>query len=226
MSGIEAFEQHAEQYDAWFELNSAAYEAELRAIEEALPTGGVGLEIGVGTGRFASRLGIRFGVEPSRARASIARSRGIEVEIGRAEDLPFPSAHFDFALMVTTVCFIEDLSAAFREAARVLKPGNPLIVGFIDRNSAIGRHHATRKREDVFYRHARFYSPEEVSSLLEESGFQDMIAFQTLFDTPEAMPSLQQVRPGYGQGAFVVLKAATGTAKETAYQSSRTESAE
>src|SRR5579864_3063165 len=119
MSGIEAFEQHAQQYDAWFERNRAACEAELRAIKEALPTGGAALEIGVGTGRFAARLGIRFGVEPSSAMAAIAKSRGIEVEIGTAESLPFPAAYFDFALMATTICFVEDLSAAFRESARV-----------------------------------------------------------------------------------------------------------
>ena len=140
MSGaVEPFEQYADEYDAWFERNPAAYRTELRAIKAALPASGSGLEIGVGTGRFAAPLGVRAGIDPSPAMAAIARTRGIEVTIGRAELLPFAAEEFDYALMVTTICFVDDLGAAFREAARVLKPGGRLIVGFIDRESPLGR---------------------------------------------------------------------------------------
>jgi hypothetical protein len=34
--------------------------------------------------------------------AAIARARGVEVTIGRAELLPFAAEEFDYALMVTT----------------------------------------------------------------------------------------------------------------------------
>lgn len=125
---IEAFEQHATEYDAWFERNRTAYEAELRAVRAALPASDASLEIGVGTGRFAALLGIRMGVEPSPAMAVIARSRDIEVVIGRAEALLFPSEQFDYALMVTVICFLDDVAAVFQEAARVLKPGGSLVV--------------------------------------------------------------------------------------------------
>jgi SAM-dependent methyltransferase len=126
MLGIDAFEQYASEYDAWFERNQIAYEiayeAERRAIRAVLPSSGVGLEIGVGTGRFAAPLGIRIGIDPSPAVAAIARARGIEVTIGRAEALPIATGRFDYALMVATICFVDDLGAAFRESARVLNP--------------------------------------------------------------------------------------------------------
>jgi hypothetical protein len=51
-----------------------------------LPEGGTGIEIGVGTGRFAAPLGIKVGVEPARAMGEIARrERGIEVVAGVLE---------------------------------------------------------------------------------------------------------------------------------------------
>jgi SAM-dependent methyltransferase len=148
---IEPFEQNADEYDAWFERNPAAYRTELRAIKTALPASCIGLEIGVGTGRFAAPLGIRRGLDPSPAMAAIARTRGFEVTIGKAELLPFAAEEFDFALMVTTICFVDDLGAALQDAARVLNPGGSLIVGFIDRDSPLGRLCAERKDRDQFW---------------------------------------------------------------------------
>jgi hypothetical protein len=59
MAKIEPFEEHAQQYEDWFERNRFAYESELRAVKTLLPEGGNGMEVGVGSGRFAAPLGIR-----------------------------------------------------------------------------------------------------------------------------------------------------------------------
>ena len=84
----ETFDKYADEYDAWYERYKPAYESELFALKAFLPEDLEklkALEIGVGTGRFASSLGIGFGLEPSRAMAKIAKKRGIETVLGVAE---------------------------------------------------------------------------------------------------------------------------------------------
>ena len=82
------FESHLDEYEQWFQEHSCLFAAEIAAIREVLPTSGVGLEIGVGSGLFASALGIKYGVEPSAAMRKKAESRGVHVFDGVAERLP------------------------------------------------------------------------------------------------------------------------------------------
>src|SRR6202011_4339241 len=63
--------------------------SELRAVRGLLPKDGVGMEIGVGSGRFAAPLGIRYGVDPSVKMRTLAQARGIEAVEGVAEKLPY-----------------------------------------------------------------------------------------------------------------------------------------
>jgi len=88
----------------------------------------------------------------------IAQKRGVEVVEGVAESLPFDDLQFDFVLMVTTVCFLDDIETAFKEASRVLKSGGYLIIGFIDAESLIGKLYEKYKSESTFYKDATFYS--------------------------------------------------------------------
>lgn len=108
-----AFDQNALEYDQWFDRHSAIYETELLALKKAIPNNIKGIEIGVGTGRFAQALDIEFGVEPSENMAIKAEQRGIEVYRAFAENLPIKNDFFDFALMVSTVCFLSDIPKAF-----------------------------------------------------------------------------------------------------------------
>ncbi|HPU77474.1 MAG TPA: class I SAM-dependent methyltransferase, partial [Thermosynergistes sp.] len=89
MAKIAPFEAHRNRYEQWFEDNRFAYEAEIEAVRLLLPKGGKGLEVGVGTGRFAVPLGVFTGLEPSPAMAEIARAKGVNVVEGVAEALPF-----------------------------------------------------------------------------------------------------------------------------------------
>jgi SAM-dependent methyltransferase len=120
MPRISPFENYADEYESWFEKNLWVYEAELRAVKAMMPKVGSGVEIGVGTGRFAGPLGIKNGVEPSKRMRGFAKKRGIRALDGVAEKLPFGDSQFDFVLMVTTVCFVDDISRALMEAHRIL----------------------------------------------------------------------------------------------------------
>ncbi|OGW35114.1 MAG: methyltransferase type 11 [Nitrospirae bacterium GWC2_56_14] len=201
------FEQNSEQYDAWFEKHPFAYQSELEAIRMLLPDPGRGLEIGVGSGLFAAPLGIGIGVEPSIAMAERAKQRGITVVKGVAEALPFQDHEFDTVLMVTMVCFLDDIDLAFQEAFRVLKPGGAFIIGFVDRNSVIGKAYEQRKNESLFYKDATFYSVDDLLAHLKQAGFSMFSFSQTLFSPINEMREPDLVKKGYGEGSFVVIKA-------------------
>lgn len=207
MPKTEPFEKYAGQYEDWFEKNRFAYESELRAIRAQIPESGDCIEIGVGSGRFASPLGIKLGVEPSKKMREVAEQRGIKALDGVAEALPFNDSVFDCALMVTTICFLDDIEGAFKEAYRVLKSGGFLIIGFVDRDSVIGRQYQRQKEKSVFYRIATFYSVDEVIVYLRKAGFRDFHFSQTIFHSLSEMECIEPVKEGYGEGSFVVIKA-------------------
>ncbi len=207
MPKIESFERYANKYEDWFENNKFAYESELQAIKEQLPENGEGIEIGVGSGRFAAPLGIKVGVEPSGKMREIARKRGIEVIDGVAEELPFDALKFDFALMVTLICFLDNIEAAFKEAYRILKPGGYLIIGLINKNSLVGKLYQQHKKNNVFYKIATFYSVDEVLCYLKKVGFKDFNLTQTIFHDLEEIKDVEPPKEGYGEGSFVVVKA-------------------
>jgi ubiquinone/menaquinone biosynthesis C-methylase UbiE len=207
MPGVNEFDRNVDQYEQWFVDNPLAYVSELRAVRELVPTNSNGIEIGLGTGRFAAPLGITRGIEPSRSMAELARKKGIEVVAGVAEHLPFTDNEFGFVLMVTTVCFLDDMDMALREVRRVLKPGGALVIGFVDRDSPLGKDYQARKDTSAFYRHATFYTTKDIAAALEKAGFGAFEYRQTLFQPLETMAEVEPVKEGYGQGSFVVVRA-------------------
>ncbi len=206
MPVVTVFEQHAQEYDDWFERHEPVYRAELAALRKFVPLTGMGIEVGVGTGRFAIPLGIRFGIDPSRGMLAIARQRGLQVCQAIGEKLPFRDGQFDVVLLVTVICFVDDVPTLFRELRRVLKTDGQLIIGFINSNSDLGRRYQRSKEGSMFYRGARFYSVEEVAAWVKGTGFGSLRFCQTVFGVPGHVPSDNlEVREGYGEGAFVVL---------------------
>jgi SAM-dependent methyltransferase len=208
MPGVDAFEQHVNQYEEWFMDHPLAYVSELHAIRELLPERGRGVEIGVGTGRFAAPLGISAGIEPSPAMGELAKKRGVDVIRGVAEKLPFQDQEFEFALMVTTVCFLDDMEAAFSEARRILKPGGFFLIGFVDRDSPLGKLYLSKKGQSAFYREATFYSVDDILPHMKKAGFSDFAFRQTLFRPLEQIEETEPIQEGHGKGSFVVVRGA------------------
>jgi len=205
MAKSDAFDNFTKEYDEWFVANDETYVSELRAVKGLLPEGGPGLEIGVGTGRFGVILGASFGVDPSHRMALVSKGRGLKVCQAVAEDLPFRDGLFEFVLMVTVICFLDDLDKALSEAYRVLTPRGSVIIGFIDRASHLGRQYSLKKADSRFYRSAVFYSAGEVADRLKKAGFHAFQFAQTVFR--EGAPDRGQVRNGFGDGGFVAVRA-------------------
>jgi SAM-dependent methyltransferase len=193
-----------QEYDAWFDRYPCVYDAELRAIRAVLPVG-VGVEVGVGSGRFAAPLKVALGLDPSRGMLTRAMARGVAVGEGRAEALPIRSGSLDYLLLVTVLCFLAEPLKALREARRVLKTGGRAVIAFIDRETPLGRVYAEHQHESAFYRDARFYSAEEALTLFRQAGFTDFIVHQTIFGPLNEIGPNEPVRAGWGQGAFVVV---------------------
>jgi ubiquinone/menaquinone biosynthesis C-methylase UbiE len=204
---INPFNTHHGRYEDWFTRHHEAYISELLAIRALLPLHGLGLEIGMGTGRFAAPLGVEVGIDPSPEMLAYSIKKGISCIQGMAETLPFKDAIFDYCLLVTTICFVDDPKGMLNEAHRVLKPGTPVIIGFIDRTSTLGQYYLDHQAENVFYRNATFYSAPEVEKLLNETGFFDQTWGQTLSKPMSEIQEIEPLRDGLGDGAFVVVRA-------------------
>ena len=91
------------------------------------------LDVGMGTGLVAREAitivgdaSLVTGIDPSPGMMEQAKLPGVNLVEGYAESLPFPDASFDFLSMGYALRHISDLSAAFREFRRVLKPGGKL----------------------------------------------------------------------------------------------------
>jgi SAM-dependent methyltransferase len=160
-----------------------------------------------GGGSFAAFTGGVLLMLAVKQMLEYARSRGIRVARAVAEALPFADAAFDYALSVTTLCFVDAAAAMLAEARRILRPGGELVIGFIDRESSLGRHYLAHQAQNVFYRDARFHSADEVARLLREAGFGEPVWAQTLSTPLEEIREVEALCAGRGRGAFVVVSA-------------------
>lgn len=100
-----------------------------------LTTGAQVLDVGIGTGLVAREAlaligptGQLVGVDPSPGMMGEVALPGVELVTGRAEALPRPDASADFLSMGYALRHISDVSAAFEEFHRVLRPGGRLVI--------------------------------------------------------------------------------------------------
>ena len=198
------FDIHTEQYENWFKKNDTIFQSELLALKQVVPIGNKGIEIGIGSGIFAQKLDIKYGIDPSDTMLSYARQRNIKVEKGIAENLPYPDNSFDFSLFMTSICFVDNPVKAIEEARRILQNNGEIIIAIIDKESSLGKNLEQNKNESEFYKNANFFSTKEIIELMEVGGFEITEIYQTLTNANNKM--IEQPAKGYGKGSFVVIK--------------------
>jgi len=196
------FDNLVNEYEKWFERHPQIYEEEVKTIKALLPVGR-GMEVGVGTGRFAAPLGIKFGIEPSKKMAEVARKRGIEVVEMSAEEMDF-SEEFDFILMVTTICFVKNPLKTIENCYKALKNGGYLLVAFVDLNSPLGKFYEKNKKKSKFYRYATFFTKEDIINLMKKVRFRNFECRENLYGN--SLDSLKFEINECNGGAFKVIR--------------------
>ncbi len=176
----EIFEENAQRYDEWFCRNRELAESELEVLRLIRPRG-IGIEIGVGTGFFAERLGVEFGIDLSLNMALRAKSRGIEVVCGDALMPPFRDSAFNYALLIATLCFTDNPKGLVESTSRLLKRGGIIIACIIPRDSPFGiRYKELAKKGHVFYSNAKFLTVAETREILKAAGCRIVRVYATL----------------------------------------------
>lgn len=153
---------------------------------QKIPSGHM-LEIGCGTGHWTSffaQKGFRIeATDVSEAMLSVAKKKnieGAEFSIADVLQLPFADAQFDQLAVITALEFCGNISQAFSEMKRVLKPGGWLIAGCLNADSVLGQ----TREQDAVLKHGHFLSKNELMHNLLTVGVLPEI-IECVFLSPE-----------------------------------------
>lgn len=219
---VSAFITEARDFDYWFDKNRNIFEAEFLAEKELFPGSENSVSIGVGSGLFASRLGIKKGVEPSENMANLARERGIDVKIGRAEKIPYENETFKTVLLSTVLSYCDDPLKALQESYRILKKDGYIVVSFLSREGSYSMLYDLARLEQKFdpvrapehpyplkfIKGASWMSTENVKKMLTKTKFADLEFVQTLTKHPHySNDEIEKPIPGYQKGDYIVIRA-------------------
>ncbi|MCK9356041.1 MAG: methyltransferase domain-containing protein [Dehalococcoidia bacterium] len=212
MATADPFDHVAAKYDAWYDSpeGRALFDQEVEAlllVKGRVP--GRWLEVGVGTGRFASAFGVEDGVDPSQSMRNLAAQRGIHAREGAAEALPYDDGSFDGVLVVATLCFTTDPAQSLREFLRVLRPEGTLVIGLIPSASPWGQEYARKGAAGhPLFSHARFLDVDETVRMAADAGLILTDAASALLQPPGRAPAhSHRVERGAVPGAgFVALR--------------------
>lgn len=138
-------------------------------------TRGAVLDVGCGTGSRLHRLKalgwLCAGAERSGDAVTAARSNGLDVRHGTAEDLPFDDTSVDVVLLAHCIEHCHDPVLALREVRRVLKPGGWIVVTTPNTRSVLrkvwGRHWVHWEPS----RHLVLFERRSLTRLLRNEGF-------------------------------------------------------
>ena len=181
-------------YDQWYNdpKNRILIDLENRLMIDLLrpSKGETLLDIGCGTGLSLQpfvELGISLtGIDPSPYMLDLTSKyldHKVDLHRGYAEDLPFEDNSFTYAVLNTTLEFVDDPEGALQEACRVAK--DKVFLGILNRYALKG---IERRVKGIFcrtiYNHARFYSVWEVKHMLRSFLGDVPIKWRTICQLP------------------------------------------
>ena len=215
------FDREAAIYDQWYDTNLGKVvddvETECAFRLFSVPAGSRVLDVGCGTGNFSLKLAQRgcrvVGADLSAAMLSVAQKKvaaeGLAVDLARmdAHRLAFADASFDGVLAMATFEFLVRPEQALDEMLRVARPGSPIVVGTITRESDWGKLYCSPQFEETVFRYARLRAPEEMRQLKPEHLVDDQVCLYFSPDVDVAHLDLgqEQEQREDKQGGFVCL---------------------
>ena len=190
------------------------------------------LSVGCGSGLFEKILrdergiDIRNGIEPSEGMAAIARNRGMDVTVAKAEDADFGTNDYDTILFNGTPSYIAPLAEVIAKAFAALPEGGRIILVDVPKESSYGILYNLAKALGTwdhpllegaypanpypieFVNAANWRTTAEKIQMLTDAGFTGLEFAQTLTAHP-LNSNLVEEQPieGYGSGDYVAITA-------------------
>ena len=134
------------------------------------------LDVGCGSGATVERLVSLYelqaiGVDPSEGllESGKLKNPGLNLILGRGEDLPFPDDHMDGVFAECALSVMFDLDKVIQEIFRVLKPGGLLVINDVYARNPDGLKPLQELNLDSCLRRA--LSKEQLINQLVEQGF-------------------------------------------------------
>jgi len=206
MKAVDDFSLYAEEYDRWYSKHREVYESEILAIK-ALKLEGLGLDVGVGTGALSHPVKVAVGIDPSLPMLKIAKGKGIEVVRAVGEYPPFRDSSFKYILMSVTFCFLDEPGRVLSALRRLLPRDGYLALCIVPRDSPWGRLYMEKaSKGHRFYRFAKFYTFDEVSKILEETGFSIVSVKATLSYSPRDKYRVEEAASDIKGKGFICIK--------------------
>ena len=215
---INAFDEAAKGYDDWYltEKGGQVFGAERRLVDFLLPSRGVGLEIGAGTGIFSNTLTnerrIVICLDLSREMLAKAKKRGLPCILGSADFMPFRRETLMFAYLITVLEFLKTPVKALKETSQVIRGEAPIVALFINGESPWGELYKTMaKNGNPIFKHAHLYSLKEVEEISCKVGLSPAKAMGTLTTGPTSLGAGDEMaEPSKKTGVIAVKLVKTG----------------
>ncbi len=206
------FDLLTDKYDAWYDSEEGRplYESELKCMIPMVESSSKPiLEIGVGTGRFAMHFHDVIGIDPSLNAIKMAEERGVKSVCGDGGHLPFKDETFGCIIIVMTLCFVENPVGVLREAERVLKKNGSILLGIVPKDSPWGLLYEKKKKAGhPFYSSARFYTVNDIETILQRAGLKISGMRSTLLRKPDEPSRIEEPVEGYARDAgFLCIEA-------------------